>query len=283
VEVVVEKNPFSLRKNLTSRKGLKASNGGTPMLKKMNPEEYVEAWNNNAMRHFDDGDYEWICDQIPKYNNVLEIGCGSGYSTLVLLLHNHKVLSVECNKEAIQTTKKLAIENGYEAEIAARSIDFEMCDAWLWNIDAVGNRESIIQVVNQLQIDLILLCNPGGNLDSNLRMYEVKLLKQYGFSQDEINQYYMQGAIHLLHKFSIIDAAADIAIKSDKPLFIVERGSRNQVGEMLDQIKSDTHMRKVFDAFREIRCEPEGGIKLGDADGKKIDKMFWGAGMFFPM
>ncbi len=51
------------------------------MLKIMKPEEYVVAWNNNAKQHFDDGDYEWICNQIPQYRNVLEIGCGSGYST----------------------------------------------------------------------------------------------------------------------------------------------------------------------------------------------------------
>lgn len=86
--------------------------------------------------------------------------------------------------------------------------------------------------------------------------------------------------IHLLHKYSLI-VAADITIKSDKPLFIVERGSRNQVKKMLEQIGSDTHMRKVFDAFRKVRCEPEGGVKLGDADGKKERKIFWGAGMFF--
>lgn len=257
-------------------------NRGKRMLKKMKPEEYIEAWNNNAKQHFDDGDYEWICDQIPQYDNVLEIGCGSGYSTLVLVLRGHKVLSVDCNKEALRMTKELIIENDYEAEIATTSIEFEMFDTWLWNIDVVVNKESLIQVVNQLPIDLILLCNPGGNLDPNLRMNEVNLLKQCGFSQDEIDQNYRQGLIHLLHKFALIDAAADIAIKSDKPLFIVERGSRNQVKETLDQIGSDTHMRKVFDDFREIRCEPEGGIKLGDADGKKEKKLLWGAGMFFP-
>ena len=252
------------------------------MLKKLKQEEYIEAWNNNAKQHFDDGDYEWICDQIAQYGNVLEIGCGSGYSTLVLVLRDHKVLSVDVNAKALQVTKELIIKNDYEAEIATTSIEFNMFDAWLWNIDAVGNRESLIQVVNQLPIDLILLCNPGGNLDPNLRVNEVNLLKQYGFSQGEIDQNFRLGMIHLLHKFSLIDAAADIAIKSDKPLFIVERGSHIQVKETLNQIESDTHMRKVFNNFREIRCEPEDGIKLGDADGKKEERLFWGAGMFFP-
>lgn len=252
------------------------------MLKKMRQEEYIEAWNNNAKQHFDDGDYEWICDQISQYGNVLEIGCGSGYSTLVLVLRDHKVLSVDVNAEALRRTKELIIKNDYEAEIVTTSIEFDFFDAWLWNIDAVGNKESLIQVVNQLPIDLILLCNPGGNLEPNLRVNEANLLEQYGFSQDEINQNYRNGMIHLLHKFSLIDAAADIAIKSDKPLLIVERGSRNQVKEILDQIESDTHMRKVLNAFREIRCEPEDGIILGDVDGNKEKSLFWGAGMFFP-
>lgn len=201
---------------------------------------------------------------------------------LALVQHDHKVLAVDCNAEALRMTKELIIKNDYEAEIAEASIEFDKFDAYLWKIDAVGSRESLNQVVNQLPIDLILLCNPGGNLDPNLRMYEVNLLKQYGFSQEEIDYDYRKGMIHLLHKFSLIDAAADIAIKSNKPLLIVERGSRNQAEETLNQIKNDTHMREVFNVFREIRCVPEGGVKLGDADGKKAEKLFWGARVFFP-
>ncbi len=251
------------------------------MLRNMTQEEYVSAWTYNAKQHFEDGDYEWICDQIKPYNNVLEIGCGAGYSTLTLILRDHKVLSVDSNPHAIQKTKDLITENNFEAEIATSSIEFDKSDAWLWNFDVIGSRGVFIDVVKQLPIDLILLCNPGGNLDPNLRMNEVNLLMQYGFTRAEIDQRYQEGAIHLLHKFSLIDSAADVAIKCEKPFMLVERGSKEQSRETLEQISLDTGMRCVFEDSRKIHPEPAGGIPLGDINGNKSDDLYWACGMYF--
>ena len=246
----------------------------------MTQQEYAEAWAVNARQHFDDGDYEWLCDQIEPYHNILEIGCGAGYSTLVLTLRGHHVLSVDINPDALQKTKELIIENDYEAEIATGSIDFDEKDVWLWNADVVGNREALISVTSQLPIDLILLCNPGGNLDPHLRKCEADLLMRYGFTKAEIDQRCHQNAIPLLHKFSMIDAAADIALRCGKPLMIVERGDKEQVTETLEQISIDTGMRRMHEDFREIRKPPEGGITLGDVDGVKSEQLFWGAGLY---
>ena len=74
----------------------------------MTSEEYIEAWNLNAKQHFNDGDYEWNCDrirQIPSdMNKIFEIGCGSGYSTLTLVLRDFDVVSIDANKSAIEAT-----------------------------------------------------------------------------------------------------------------------------------------------------------------------------------
>jgi len=252
------------------------------MRQQKTPEEYINAWTLNAEQHFEDGDYEWVCDQIESYHTILEIGCGAGYSTLVLTLRDHRVLSVDKNSTALQKTRDLIIESSYEAAIAVESIDFTNSDIWLWNADVVSDRDAIISVVKQLPIDLILLCNPGGNLDANIRMDEVKLLCQYGFSRKEIDCRYRQGAFDLLHKFSMIYAAADVAINCTKPLMVVERGSVMKVKDTLDLIAEDTKMRKVKMDCRRIRHEPEGGIPLGDIDGDETDDLYWGAGMYFP-
>ncbi len=211
---------------------------------------------------------------------MLEICCGAGYSTLVLLLRDHHVLSVDNNLDAIRATKDLILENDYATEIATQSIDFGQKEAWLWQADAVGNRDQIITGVKQLPIDLVLICNPGGNLDSYIRKIEVDLLLQYVFTQTEINQRNRQGAFHLIHKFSMIDAAADIALNCGKPLMVVERGDKEQVSETLEQISLDTGMRRFQETYRRIRKPPEGGITLGEADGARSNEMYWGAGLF---
>ncbi len=250
------------------------------MLRAMTQQEYAEAWTVNAKQHLDDGDYEWLCDYLEPYHNILEIGCGAGYSTLVLALRDHHVVSVDINPDALQKTKDLIIENDYEAEIATESIDFDEKDVWLWNADVVRNCEALITVTSQLPIDLILLCNPGGNLDPYLRKNEAELLMRYGFTREEIEQRHRQNAIPLLHKFSMIDASADIALHCGKPLMVVERGNKEQVTETLEQISIDTGMRRIHEVFREIRKPPEGGITLGDVDGVKVEKLFWGAGLY---
>ena len=65
--------------------------------------EYIANWTLNAKQHFDDGDYEWLCDIIQQCfpeescKRILELGCGAGYSTLVFLLRDYSVISVDIN------------------------------------------------------------------------------------------------------------------------------------------------------------------------------------------
>ena len=248
----------------------------------MTQQEYVDAWAQNARQHYNDGDYKWICEKITPFKNILEFGCGAGYSTMALADGKHRILAIDLNSDALKSTQKLLEQHGYKSEIATQSIDFSESEIWLWLIDAVKDREGVASVASQIPVDAILLCNPGGNLDPNLYKYEAGLLLKYGFTEDEISQRHQQGAIPLLHKFAMIYAAADIAIRSYKPLLIVERGVGNQVKETLDLIESDTQMRKVFENFRVIRSEPENGVSLGDADGINEGELLWGAGMYIP-
>jgi len=79
--------------------------------------EYIFAWSLNGQQHFDDGDYEWICNkirQIPSenpLNHILEIGCGAGYSTLAFVLRGFEVFAIDMKEEAIESTRKLLEKN----------------------------------------------------------------------------------------------------------------------------------------------------------------------------
>ena len=220
---------------------------------KNDSKEYIKAWTKNSKQHYDDGDYDWLCNLIEPYYYVLEIGCGAGLSTLALVQREHRVLSVDINTFALQNTKDLLTENSYIAKIVTESVNLNENNVCLWNADVVVNRYEINAVTSQLCLDLILLCNPGGNLNSNLLKTEVELLKQYGFTQEEIDFRYKQNAIPLLHKYSMISAAADIAINAKKPLVIVERGDKTIVNNTLEQIAIDTGMTLVSKIFREIQ------------------------------
>lgn len=247
----------------------------------MSQKEYITAWEHNAKQHYDDGDYAWICEKIKTFKTILEIGCGAGYSTLALAEYGHIILAIDNNPEALSKTKDLLVQHGHKAKIATQYIDYSEANCWLYKIDAVGNKDNIAAIVNQMHIDLILLCNPGGYLDDKLYKHEVELLLQYGFTQDEVDQRYHQNAIPLLHKFALIYAAADVAIKSHTPFLIVERGDEKQAKDILDQIKIDTHMKSHWEASRRISWEPNDGVILSGDDEKNSETIFWSAGVLY--
>ena len=90
-------------------------------------EEYISGWTLSAKQHFDDGDYEWLCDAIQQCfpdgscKRILELGCGAGYSTLVFLLRDYQVVSVDINAEAVKHTDALVRDHDY-AVIVATSV-----------------------------------------------------------------------------------------------------------------------------------------------------------------
>ncbi|MBQ5866113.1 MAG: class I SAM-dependent methyltransferase [Oscillospiraceae bacterium] len=72
--------------------------------------EYAVQWFSSAEFFFEKGYYRWMCEKIKDYETVLEIGCGTGHSTLALLQSGHKVIAIDKNPECLLAAKKL-IEN----------------------------------------------------------------------------------------------------------------------------------------------------------------------------
>lgn len=54
-----------------------------------------------------------MTNEIDQYRVVLEIGCGTGQSTLSLIEAGHKVIAVEKNNFCIEKSKSLIRNKGY--------------------------------------------------------------------------------------------------------------------------------------------------------------------------
>lgn len=111
--------------------------------------EYAELWNKDSLKMNANGLYNWMSNQINHYKTILEIGCGSGISTLNLLRNGHNVICVEFNSNFIDMTKKLLNENGYD------------------NIDIINEQISEVNCINvgkkiKSKVDLIICWCPGG-------------------------------------------------------------------------------------------------------------------------
>ena len=253
-------------------------------IKNMTESEYITAWSLNAKQHFEDGDYEWLCDFISPYKTILEIGCGAGYSTLAFLLREISVLATDINQAAIQTTYNLLCEYDQDAEIVEGTASFGASDALIWNVDVVHSGDFVKAVLNELRINLVVLCNPGGAMRPEITKREADLLFQHGFLEEEVNGHLQQGNGYFLHKYALIYAAADIARDTERPLLLVERGTKRELSDLFDVVAEDAGMRNFLRDFRAIKQPPDGGVTLGrvcNANNEIMnEELFWGAGIY---
>lgn len=67
--------------------------------------EYAEQWEVSSKYFYDQNYYGWMQKKIEDYNIILEVGCGTGYSTLSLLENGHKVIALDKNSECIEKAK----------------------------------------------------------------------------------------------------------------------------------------------------------------------------------
>lgn len=242
--------------------------------REMTEEEYVSSWSLNAMQHFLDKDYMWICEFIKKHigNNhgLVEVGCGSGYSTLTFIQNGFSnIVAIDSKLQALDSTAQLLQEHNVYANVITVQGDI------------IHQQEEIADLLreNSFPVDLIVLCNPGGNLNPNITKREYKLLCQFGFDESEINQKLLHKKGHLLHKWALIYSVSELAQQLDKMLVIVERGSKKELEAILSQIQDETGVRKIASDYRKIRKEPDNGVPLSGTDSDR----FWGAGLYYPV
>lgn len=70
-------------------------------------QEYTLQWDVSAEYFYNKGYYSWMIEQISSYNKIVEIGCGTGYSSLALAKAGKRVVSIEKNTECIKKAKEL--------------------------------------------------------------------------------------------------------------------------------------------------------------------------------
>ena len=239
----------------------------------MNEQDYISHWGVNAKQHFDNGDYEWLCGFIKHFVGnhcgIAEIGCGAGYSSLAFIQNGFDVAAIDTNQEALNATLQLLQKHKYQDSIVTAQLD------------AVHEMNGIISFIggNRFPVDIVVLCNPGGNLKPDLSQAEYKLLRMFGFKEDELIQHVLCGEIHLLHKWSLIYAACSLSIMMDKMLVIVDRGSKAELEQALELIQHNAGIHRIASDLRKIENEPDGGIPLGKTDTEQ----YWGVALYNPI
>lgn len=136
---------------------------------------YAEKWKTSSKLFEEKGYYKWMSSKVKAYNRILEIGCGSGYSTLALANDGHEVLVVEKNCECTLMTQKLLQDSGYGEKVSFLEGD----------IILPIFRNNLIKNNN---VDVVICWNPGTQLDTDSFTHYAKYMIEYGLTVEQIKQ-----------------------------------------------------------------------------------------------
>lgn len=148
-------------------------------------EKYALEWNNSAQYFYDHNSYKHLVAHIRKFKTVLEIGCGTGQSTLALLEAGHNVIAIDQNTYCIEKAKQLIKASGYTIkekpdELSPKSVCFIEYD--ITEPDFENN------ILSNISPDIVICWNVGTYFDKAKAEDIIPKIIEYGLTPEEIAQ-----------------------------------------------------------------------------------------------
>lgn len=219
-------------------------------------ELYAEQWNNSANYFYDNGSYLWMCKAIKKYHTILEIGCGTGQSTLSLLENEHKVIVVEKNQFCIEKAKSLLKEKGYSVGTIESSLSD--CDVIFLSLELFD--DNLLELLSHISLDAAICWNVGSYWDESMQEYYIPIMLDYGLTNEQIHSNPESSYGEL-----IIWQSCKIARKYNVPINIVERAmqiSTKWNDDYYVTLKRDFNFSKIKYKNIKTKAMSEGGRRL---------------------
>lgn len=214
-----------------------------------NPEkDYANQWNVSAEFFYDKGYYSWMAQAVKEFHTVVEIGCGTGYSTLALLEEGHSVIAIDCNSACIAKAQSLLQSKGLLNE----KVVFIEGD--------IANPLFRAKVVSTFSFDAVLCWNVGSYWGKEMIQHYLPYLHEYGLDDDQIIADPESSYAEL-----VIWNTCRLASEKQVPIHIVERGveALNQDNDpYYSVLKNEIGCRNVSYSNKEAESISKGGRVL---------------------
>lgn len=176
-------------------------------------EIYSQQWSINAEHFNNNNSYLWMCGKIHEYKTVLEIGCGTGQSTVALLKNKHKVIAIEKNIFCIEKAKTLISDAGFKVGTVENLED---------DFDVLIIHKELLELanfINQYSFDIVVCWNVGSYWDEKMIRYYEKHMLKYGLTLDQISEKPESSYGELIQWHS-----CKIAKENNVPIHLIDRG-----------------------------------------------------------
>ncbi len=220
--------------------------------------EYAEQWEVSSKHFYDKSNYCWMRKKIDEYSTILEIGCGTGYSTLSLLENGHKVIALDKNGECIEKAKLLIQQKGYSiGELPEADVLFIETD--------IAVEEFYTEVLEKIDFEVVICWNVGSYWDKKTIQFYLPYMLEYGLNISQIQQNLESSYAEL-----VLWNTCKIAAMKKVPVHIVDRA-----GEIVNEENDDYYctLRKEFEfsllEFDNLQADSiSGGGRMLVTNGK---------------
>ena len=182
---------------------------------------YADQWEVSSKHFYENDCYKWMTDQIREHKTVLEIGCGTGYSTLELLRSGHKVISIDKNECCIEKAKhKIELEGFSIGDLSNNDVTFIVADV----VD-----ETLLKTISDYDFDIVVCWNIGTHEETTSRSYYHPFLLAYGLTAQQVNENWESSYAEL-----ILWHSCKIAAARKVPFHLVDRSMEGLNSENSD-------------------------------------------------
>lgn len=212
--------------------------------------EYSEKWNSSAEFFYNNKDYYWMVDHLCDYHTILEIGCGTGYSTLAMVEKGHKVIAIDNNPECIAKAKELIDKNGY-----SNDVEFILYD--------VLNPQTLEDIGTRFSCDAICCWNPGQAWNEDKLTTYLKYIEILSYYRYSMNEFWEDPTnCYVMILFLI---CSECAKKIGVPFHIIDRGdpSKHVNQDYYRGIQNEFGFINIYFDKRNTKSLSSQGVPLG--------------------
>ncbi|MBQ3252651.1 MAG: class I SAM-dependent methyltransferase [Oscillospiraceae bacterium] len=140
--------------------------------------KYAQEWKESAQHFFIQGDYDWLAMQLNGYSTILELGCGTGQSTIALLKQNHKVIAVDKNPDCLDIAETLLYSSSISPAQKTNLLEFVEVD--------YADDNFVSSFLPNHNFDIITCWNVGTAGNANVVAEYPEIFAHFGFTNEDI-------------------------------------------------------------------------------------------------
>lgn len=228
-------------------------------------ELYSKQWAESADYFNSTNAYSWMCNKVKAFKTILEVGCGTGQSTIALLNEGHKVIAIEKNLHCVESAANNIRSSGYKVGNVIESINEK--DVVILHAELID----LERFFDNANIDAVLCWNIGSYWDDSMQKFYIPYMIQYGLTQSQILSNPESSYAELIQWYS-----CKLAERKNVPIHLIDRN-----GEPIDEA-NDPYYRSLKEEFHFSRIEYDnyytmtksGGGRILNVDGKPYSGVY---------